>query len=86
MIEAFRCICSRISLKSLFLHSYLAFFPYSSGAVNDEHSERFHQDVAIVKKRCKGKRNVSVMGDYCWFLQKQSKTKCHCSGKRVKKQ
>ena len=72
MIEAFRRLGSRMSLKLHFLHSQLEFFPDNLGAVSDEHSKRFHQDIANVETRYKGKSNANMMGDYCWFLQKQS--------------
>ena len=64
MIEAFRFLGSRINLKLHFLHSYFAFFADYLGVVSDEHCERFHQDVAAVEKRYKGKSNVSMMRDY----------------------
>ena len=72
MIEAFRRLGNRMSLKLHFLHSHLEFFPDNLGAVSDEHSKRFHQDIAVVETRYKGKSNANMMGDYCWFLQKQS--------------
>ena len=86
MIEAFRHLGSRMSLKLHFLHSHLEFFPDNLGAVSDEHGERFHQDIAVVETRYKGKSNADMMGDYCWLLQKQSETKYHRSAKHVKKQ
>ena len=86
MIEAFRHLGSRMSLKLHFLHSHLKFFSDNLGAASDEHSERFHQDIAVVETHYKGKSNANMMGDYCWFLQKQSETKYHCSAKHVKRQ
>ena len=86
MIEAFRSLSSRMSLKLHFLHSHLEFFPDNLGAVSDEHGERFHQDIAVVETHYKGKSNANMMGDYCWFLQKQSETKYYRSAKHVKRQ
>ena len=86
MIKAFRRLGSRMSLKLHFLHSHLEFFPDNLGAVSDEHGERFHQDIAVVETRYKGKSSANMMGDYCWFLQKQSETKYHRSVKHVKRQ
>ena len=86
MIEAFRRLGSKMSLKLHFLHSHLEFFPDNLGAVSDEHGERFHQDIAVVETRYKGKSSANMMGDYCWFLQKQSETKYHRSAKHVKRQ
>ena len=86
MIEAFRRLGSRMSLKLHFLHSHLEFFPDNLGAVSDEHSERFHQDIVVVETCYKGKSNANMMGYYCWFLQKQSEIKYHYSAKHVKRQ
>ena len=85
MIEAFRRLGNRMSLKLHFLHLHLEFFPENLGAVSDEHGERFYQYIVVVETRYKGKSNANIMGDYCWFLQKQSETKYHCSAKRVKR-
>ena len=74
-----------MSLKLHFLHSHLEFFPDNLGAVNDKHSERFYQDIAVVETRYKGKSSANMMGDCCWFLQKQSETKYHRSAKHVKR-
>ena len=84
ILEAFRRLVSGMSLKLHFLHSHLEFFPDNLGAVSDEHGERFHQDIPVVEIRYKGKSNANMMGDYCWFLQKQSETKYHRSAKHVK--
>ena len=85
IIEAFRRLGSRMSLKLHFLHSHLEFFPDNLDAVSDEHGERFHQDIAVVETRYKGKSSAYMSEDYCWFLQKQSKTKYHRSAKYVKR-
>ena len=45
----------KMSLKVHFLHSHLPFFYENSGAVADEHGERFHQNIAVIEKRFKGK-------------------------------
>ena len=75
-----------MSLKLHFLHSQLEFFPDNLGDMNDEHGERFYQDIAVVETRYKGKSSANMMGDCCWFLQKQSETKYHLSAKHVKRQ
>ena len=64
-----------MSIKLHFLHAHLDFFPPNLGAVSDEHEEHeheFHQDVALIESRYKGKSNASMMGDYCWFLQREN--------------
>ena len=56
----------RISLKILFLHSNLEFFPDNLGDGNDERGERSHKDISDIKARHQGKPNDRMMGDYCW--------------------
>ncbi|XP_030750616.1 uncharacterized protein LOC115878300 [Sitophilus oryzae] len=41
-------------------------------AVSDEHGERFHQDILTVEQRYQGRWNPTLMGDYCWFLVRES--------------
>ena len=65
MIEAFRRLGSRVNLKLHFLHSHLKFFPENLGAVSHDNGERFHQDIALVETRYKGKSNANMIGDYC---------------------
>ena len=57
-----------ISLKIHILHFHLDFFPENLGAVSDEHGERFHQDIAEIKKMYQGKWYVNALVDYCWSL------------------
>ena len=54
----------RMSFKMHFLHSHLGFFPENLGAVSDEQSERFHQDIQAIEERYKGVWNEGIMGDY----------------------
>ena len=86
MIKAFRHLGSRMNSKLYFLHSHLEFFPENLRAVSDEHCQRFHHDIAVVETLHKGKSNANMMGDYCWFLQKESETRYYRSAKRVKRQ
>ena len=72
-IEAFRRLCSRMSLKLHFLRSHIQFFPENLGVVSDEHGERFHQDIAVVETTYKEKSNANMMGDYCWFCRNRVK-------------
>ena len=58
-----------MSLKLHFLHSHLYFFPENLGDVSDEHGERFHQDIATMENRYKGKCKANMMADYCWSLK-----------------
>jgi hypothetical protein len=53
-----------MSLKIHFLESHLDFFPENLGEVNDEHGERFQQDI----NRYEGKWTSSMLAGYCWTL------------------
>jgi len=44
----------------------------SGGSVSDEHDEGFHQDIAAMEGRYKGKWSPSVLADYCWTLMRAS--------------
>ena len=68
LLEAYREMGCRMSLKMHFLHSHLNFFPVNLGAVSDEQGERFHQDIQAMEARYQGFWNEGMMGDYCWML------------------
>ena len=51
MIENYRQLDCRMSLKLHFMHSHLDFFPENLGAMSDEHGERFHQEISSMKQR-----------------------------------
>ena len=74
MLENFQIAGARMSLKMHFLHSHLDFFPPNNGEVSDEHGERFHQDISCMEQRYQGRFNPNMMGDYCWFLQRDTKS------------
>jgi len=59
-----------MSVKIHFLSSHLDVFPENYGSVSDEHGEHFHQDIAAMKGRYKGKWNPSMLADYCWTLMR----------------
>ena len=44
------------------------FFPENCGSVSDEQSEHFHQDIAAMEGRYKGKCSPSICADYCRTL------------------
>ena len=63
-----------MSLKSHILHSHLDFFPENLGDESDEHGERFHQQMKVMETRYQGFWNEAMMGDYCWFLIRETKS------------
>ncbi|GBN87735.1 hypothetical protein AVEN_235178-1 [Araneus ventricosus] len=63
--QDFGCL---VSLKIHFLDSHLNFFHDNCEQVNDEHGERFHQDIANMDKWYQGNRSTAMLADYCWTL------------------
>ena len=57
-------------IKVHFLHLRLPFFHENLGAVLDEDGERFHQDIAVIKKRFKGKRSTGMLAECCRSLKR----------------
>lgn len=61
-----------MSLKIHFLHSHLDFFANNLGDESDEHGERFHQEIKQMESRYQGYWNEAMMGDFCWFLVRET--------------
>ena len=55
-------------LKQHFLHSHRSFFPENAD-VSDEDREKFHQDIAMMVNRYKGKWSCAMLADFCWNLK-----------------
>lgn len=72
LLRTFQRIGCRMSLKIHFLHSHLDFFPPNLGDVSDEHGERFHQEMMVMESRYQGRFDPRMMGDYCWFLVRET--------------
>ena len=68
MLQNFQEMKVNMSLKIHMMHSHLDFFPENMGVVSDKHGERFHQDIATIEKRFKGKWNENALADYLWNL------------------
>ena len=66
-----------MSLKVHFLDSHMDFFHERLSDVSDEHGERFHQDIAVIEKRYKGRRSQSMLADYCWKLARDHPEEQH---------
>ena len=67
MIKNFERIKANMSLKMHMLHSHSDFFKHSI-RVNDQHGQRFHQDILPMENRYKGKWTVNMIGDYIWSI------------------
>lgn len=70
LLSNYKELGCNMSLKIHFLHSHLDFFPENNGDVSDEHGERFHQDIALLEGRYKGKWSPKMLADYCWGLKR----------------
>jgi len=69
-IQSYKSLGCNMSLKIHFLHSHLDFFPSNLGDVSDEHGERFHQDISVMKRCYQRKWGPSKLADYCWILKR----------------
>ena len=65
LLEAYKEMGCRMSLKIHFLHSHLNFFQANLGAISDEQGERFHQDIQAMEARYQGFWNEGMQADYC---------------------
>lgn len=74
MISAYGNMGVLMSLKIHFLHNHLDYFQNNMGDYSDEHGERFHQDIALIETRFKGKNLVHMLGEYCWSLCRETAT------------
>ena len=77
LLEAYKEMGCRMSLKIHFLHSHLDFFPANLGAISDEQGEKFHQDIQAMEARCQGFWNEGMLADYCWMLYRDVPTHSH---------
>ena len=50
LIKSLHALGCNMSIKLHFLHSHLNIFPENLGDINDEHGERFHQDIKMIEK------------------------------------
>ena len=72
LLSSYQKLGCNMSLKIHFLSSHLDFFPQNCGSVSDEHGELFHQNIAAMEGRNKGKWSPSMLADYCWTLMRHS--------------
>lgn len=70
LLRSYKAQNVHVSLKIHMLISHLSFFPQNLGDVSDEQGERFRKDILTMERRYYGKWGPSMMGDYCWFLQR----------------
>lgn len=68
MLSEFKEMKVHMSLKIYFIYNHLDFFPDNCGDCSDEQGERFHQDIATIEERFKGKDGTHMLGEYCWSI------------------
>jgi hypothetical protein len=73
LLSSYQKLGFNMSLKIQFLSSHLDLFLENCSSVSDEHSESFHQDIAAMEGRNKGKWSPSMLADYCWTLMCDSR-------------
>jgi hypothetical protein len=72
MLSLYNKLGSNMSLKIHMPHSRLDFSPDNCGMISEEHGERFHQEIATMKKRYQGKWSTSMLADLLDARQKCS--------------
>ena len=68
LIEQYRILGCRMSIKMHYLHSHLDCFSENMGDISDEHGERFHQQISVMEGKYSGRWTAAMMGDYVWNL------------------
>ena len=72
MLDAFRDLGCRMSIKMHYLHAHLDTFPENLGQVSDGQGERSHQDISTMEERYQGRWDEHMMADYCWDLMRSN--------------
>ena len=72
LLQAYKELGARMSIKMHFLHSHLDFFPENNSDVSDKHGERFHQDIKTIEKCYQEKLSPAMMADFCGSLQRDT--------------
>jgi hypothetical protein len=69
LLQSFKAVNARMSIKMHFLSSHLDYFPDNCGDLSEEQGERFHQDIRVMEEMYHGRWDVSMLADYCWCLR-----------------
>ena len=70
LLHSYDALGCKMSFKMHFLDHIKKIFHENLGDVSDEHSKRFHLDVAIIEKRFKEKCFVGMLADYYWSVKR----------------
>lgn len=75
MLDSFHKLGISMTLKIHFLHQHLDRMVNQLSTESDEQGEKFHQTIAPIESRYKGKKLDSMLGDLCWWSQNVYKYK-----------
>jgi hypothetical protein len=85
MLDNFKLLSCKMSLKLHFLASHLDYFPPNLGAVSEEQGDRFHQDMIDVERRYQGRWDENMMANYCWSIARDDTSREHSRVSRTYK-
>jgi hypothetical protein len=83
MLDKFKLLGCKMSMKLQSLVSHLYYSPPNLGAVSEEQGERFHQDLKDVERRYQGRWDVDMMADYCWSIARDDDLREHSRTSRT---
>ena len=85
MLDEFKLLGCKMSLKLHFLASHLDCFLPNLGAISEEQGERFHQDLKDVERRHQGRWDVNMMANHCWSIARDNASREHSRTSRTYK-
>lgn len=71
MLQSFKQLGCKVSLKLHFLMSHLDNFQDNLADTSEEHGERFHQELKTLEHRYQGRWGINMMSDYCWCITRE---------------
>ena len=85
ILDQFKLLGCKMSLKLHFLASPLDYFPPNLGPVSEEQGKMFHQDLKDVEQRYQGRWDVNTMADYFWSIALDDASREHSRASRTYK-
>jgi hypothetical protein len=85
MIDKFKVLGCKMSLKLHFLASHLDYFPPKLEAVSEEQGKRFHLQLKDVERRYQGRWDENTTADYCWSITRDDASREHSTTSRTYK-
>ena len=81
LIESYQQLGCNMSQAPLF--SFSSFLFPREWRVSDEHGECFHQSIARMENRYKGKWSPAMLADFCWNLQRDESIVLHTNARLI---